>query len=227
MTLVPDLADLPALRGGRGERAALAAGVLAREQAAGGGQLPVRRDRLPYAVDGIGAVYRSLPDPRQRHTVVIGDIYRIAAAVDRFGPESGLPEAYRPSRGYHYLAVPPADAHTAVVVGFDAGHGADTLRRGAPGRQARKRGRRQQRHPGQSDVGVRRPSSAVVAVVTTTAYRLTDTRIPFGGFRRNQPRTRHSRPKLRRRRRYRMLFCCYVHRAWPVQLAGSGFGQAE
>lgn len=74
----------------------------------------------PYAVDGIGAVYRSLPAPQQRHTVVIGDIYWIAAAVDRFGPESGLPEAYSPSRGYYYLGVPPADTDTAVVVGFDA-----------------------------------------------------------------------------------------------------------
>lgn len=73
----------------------------------------------PHAVDGIAAVYRSLPAPQRREAVVVGDSYWIAAAVERFGPERGLPEAYSPSRGYYYFGMPPGSAHTVVYVGSD------------------------------------------------------------------------------------------------------------
>ncbi|OLT16557.1 hypothetical protein BJF78_14100 [Pseudonocardia sp. CNS-139] len=72
----------------------------------------------PQLADAVTGAYRQLPPEQQATTVVLGDTYRQAAAVERFAPPELRP-AYSGSRGYWFLAVPPADTTTVLYVGGD------------------------------------------------------------------------------------------------------------
>jgi hypothetical protein len=63
--------------------------------------------------------YRRLPDAQRNRTVVYGESYFLAAFLDRFAPEFGLPKAYGGNRGYGYFAPPPDDHDAVVYVGRD------------------------------------------------------------------------------------------------------------
>ncbi|WP_158881676.1 ArnT family glycosyltransferase [Amycolatopsis anabasis] len=70
----------------------------------------------PELVDTAAAAYRELPPD---HTVLMGDTYWQAAALDYYGPDRGLPTAYGPERGYWYAGTPPNDTRQVLYVGGD------------------------------------------------------------------------------------------------------------
>lgn len=78
------------------------------------------RAMAPAAAAG-AAAYTQVPPGERDHTVVVAQIYPLAAAIDNAG---GVP-VYSPHRGYGYFAPPPATATDALWIGFD---GPDALR---------------------------------------------------------------------------------------------------
>ncbi|GDY29720.1 ArnT family glycosyltransferase [Gandjariella thermophila] len=70
----------------------------------------------PELADAVAASYRTLPENTRRDTVIVTDTYWQAAALDRYGPERGLPRAYGRNRGYWYFGRPPEQARTALFV---------------------------------------------------------------------------------------------------------------
>lgn len=71
----------------------------------------------PEMVDQIAAVYYSLPPAEQRATAIVSATYEPASAVDRYGPDRGIPGAYSPNRGAWYFGAPPDTATTMIYVG--------------------------------------------------------------------------------------------------------------
>ena len=69
----------------------------------------------PDMVDATADAYRALP--AQADTVVMGDSYWQASALDFYGPERGLPAAYGPERGSWYAGGPPESTTQVVYVG--------------------------------------------------------------------------------------------------------------
>ena len=69
--------------------------------------------------DTVAGAYRALPPASRHHTVVVTEWYWDAAAIDRFGPARGLPQAYSAHRGYWYFGAPPDEAGAALFVGSD------------------------------------------------------------------------------------------------------------
>ncbi|WP_211238618.1 ArnT family glycosyltransferase [Actinomadura rifamycini] len=75
----------------------------------------------------VARVHRTLP-PGEPATIIVGN-YGEAGALDRYGPDLGLPRAYSGHNGYWYFGRPPDTATTAVVVGPESVAGAARLRR--------------------------------------------------------------------------------------------------
>jgi 4-amino-4-deoxy-L-arabinose transferase-like glycosyltransferase len=73
----------------------------------------------PQLVDQVAAVYRSLPATDQAHTVLYGNHYGQAGALDRFGPALGLPKAYSGQNSYAQFGVPTDDKTVVITVGVD------------------------------------------------------------------------------------------------------------
>ena len=71
----------------------------------------------PRFADTVAGVWASLPAAERERAVVFTGNYGEAGAIDRFGPERGLPRAYSGHNGYAYWDVPPDSATTAVVIG--------------------------------------------------------------------------------------------------------------
>jgi len=69
----------------------------------------------PDLADDVATLYRHAP----AHTALVTGGYWQAGALDRYGPERGLPELYSPSRGFWYFGQPPDDATTVLFVGQD------------------------------------------------------------------------------------------------------------
>ncbi|MCI2418182.1 glycosyltransferase family 39 protein [Saccharopolyspora sp. K220] len=65
----------------------------------------------------VADTYHRLPSDRQRTTAVLTHDYWSAAALDRYGPEFGVPRPYSGSRGFWYLGQPPDDAEQVVYLG--------------------------------------------------------------------------------------------------------------
>jgi 4-amino-4-deoxy-L-arabinose transferase-like glycosyltransferase len=85
-----------------------------------GGEATMR----PAGTQAAGA-WADLPAGQRAHTVIVAQIYPIAAAVDVYGTASGAPLSYSLHRGYGYFTPPPETADSALWVGFD---GPDPLR---------------------------------------------------------------------------------------------------
>ncbi|GAA4907072.1 4-amino-4-deoxy-L-arabinose transferase-like glycosyltransferase [Actinomycetospora succinea] len=64
-----------------------------------------------------GAAYRALPPEQRAHTTVLAFSYWYAAALDRYGPEAGLPDVYSGHRGFAFFGPPPDTATAALLVG--------------------------------------------------------------------------------------------------------------
>ncbi|MFI1657350.1 glycosyltransferase family 39 protein [Streptomyces sp. NPDC020472] len=73
----------------------------------------------PEMTRQVGAVYRSLPADEQAHTVVYGNHYGQAGAIDKWGPEYGLPKAYSGHNSYADFGVPGEDKTTVIAIGVD------------------------------------------------------------------------------------------------------------
>jgi hypothetical protein len=73
----------------------------------------------PAFVATVADVYAGLPPAERSRAVVVTQNYGEAGAVDRYGPDLGLPQAYSGHNAYFDWG-PPADTGGPVVlVGFD------------------------------------------------------------------------------------------------------------
>lgn len=74
----------------------------------------------PQYADDVAAAYRALPAEQRHRTVILTGSYWEAAALARFGPPRGLPEAYSAHRGYWYFGSPPEGARDVLYLGDPA-----------------------------------------------------------------------------------------------------------
>ncbi|KAA2257590.1 glycosyltransferase family 39 protein [Solihabitans fulvus] len=79
--------------------------------------LALRDFDWPALTDAVADTYRGLDPAERSDAVVVADDYGRAGALDRFGPERGLPPVYSGSRGYWYFGTPPERIDTVVYVG--------------------------------------------------------------------------------------------------------------
>jgi hypothetical protein len=73
----------------------------------------------PRFVDTVAGVYNDLPPGERDEAVLLTGNYGEAGALDHFGPEYGLPQAYSGHNAYAEWGPPPDTATTVVAVGFD------------------------------------------------------------------------------------------------------------
>jgi len=71
----------------------------------------------PDLTASVAAQYRALPPDQRTRTALVTGGYWQAGAIDRYGPEQGLPGAYSASRGYWYFGRPGDNADTVLFVG--------------------------------------------------------------------------------------------------------------
>jgi len=76
----------------------------------------------PRYVAQIATVYRALPDGERAHTVVYASNYGEAGAVDRYGPDDGLPAVYSGHNQLTDEGRPPDATTTVVFVGGQYDH---------------------------------------------------------------------------------------------------------
>ena len=63
--------------------------------------------------------YHSLPRPQRRLTTILAGNYGEAGAIDRYGPGTGLPQAYSGANNFWLWGPPPATDTAAVAVNID------------------------------------------------------------------------------------------------------------
>jgi hypothetical protein len=63
--------------------------------------------------------YQALPPETREHTAIMGGSYIVAAYLDGYSLQYGLPQAYSGSRGYGWFPPPPEDDDTVLFVGRD------------------------------------------------------------------------------------------------------------
>jgi 4-amino-4-deoxy-L-arabinose transferase-like glycosyltransferase len=73
----------------------------------------------PALVRTVARVYASLPARQRRTAVVFTGNYGEAGAVDRFGPDHGLPRAYSGHNAYARFGIPPGSVGPVIVLGYD------------------------------------------------------------------------------------------------------------
>lgn len=64
-------------------------------------------------------VFRGLPPAQREHTALLGESYIVAAYLDGYASQYGLPSAYSPNRSYGYFTPPPDTAETVLFIGKD------------------------------------------------------------------------------------------------------------
>jgi energy-converting hydrogenase Eha subunit E len=74
----------------------------------------------PRYVNQIAAVYRLIPPGARARTIVLTRNYGEAGAIDRYGPEAGLPQAYSGHNAFWLWGPPPPRTSTVVAVGLPA-----------------------------------------------------------------------------------------------------------
>jgi 4-amino-4-deoxy-L-arabinose transferase-like glycosyltransferase len=75
----------------------------------------------PELVDQVAEVVAALPPDEREHVVLLTNTYGEAGAIDRFGPDRGLPPAFSPHNAYADFRRPSDDAATVVAVRFAPG----------------------------------------------------------------------------------------------------------
>ncbi|MEU9853538.1 glycosyltransferase family 39 protein [Streptomyces sp. NPDC047974] len=75
----------------------------------------------PELTRQVSGIHRSLSPEEQARTVVYGNHYGQAGAIDRWGPEYGLPKAYSGHNSYADFGVPGEDKTTVITIGADPG----------------------------------------------------------------------------------------------------------
>jgi hypothetical protein len=72
----------------------------------------------PEFVETVAAVHASLPEPERAEAVIFTSNYGEAGAIERYGPENGLPDPYSGHNGYWRWGPPPeGDAGPVIIVG--------------------------------------------------------------------------------------------------------------
>jgi 4-amino-4-deoxy-L-arabinose transferase-like glycosyltransferase len=97
--------------------------------AAAGGLLYYSATTITSTSDDIGeaiaqrtaAAYHGLPTEVREHTALIGQSYIVAAYIDGYSLQYGLPQAYSGNRGYGWFPSPPEDDDSVLFVGSDPG----------------------------------------------------------------------------------------------------------
>ncbi|MFF9898015.1 ArnT family glycosyltransferase [Streptomyces longispororuber] len=75
--------------------------------------------RWPNLIDAVEEAYRTLPADARKRAVVVTQYYEEAGAVDHFGADRGLPDAYSGHRGYWYFGAPSDSSGPVLYVGSD------------------------------------------------------------------------------------------------------------
>jgi 4-amino-4-deoxy-L-arabinose transferase-like glycosyltransferase len=73
----------------------------------------------PKLVAQVAAAYRTLPAGQRSSTAILTGNYGEAGAIDRYGPQLGLPQAYCGSNSFWFLGPPPAAESAAIAVNVD------------------------------------------------------------------------------------------------------------
>ena len=73
----------------------------------------------PRQVALLAREYHALPAAAQRHTAILTGNYGEAGAVDRYGPQFGLPEAYSGDNNFWLWGPPPAAATTVIAINIE------------------------------------------------------------------------------------------------------------
>jgi hypothetical protein len=73
----------------------------------------------PKLATTVAQAYHRLPADEQRRTALVAESYPFAAAIDHFGPQHGLPQAFSYYRGYGYFDPPSDGQDTVLFVGAD------------------------------------------------------------------------------------------------------------
>jgi hypothetical protein len=97
--------------------------------AAAGGLLLFSATTITAMSDGIGeaiaqraaTAYHELPPEMRENTALMGESYIIAAYLDGYSLQYGLPQANSGNRGYGWFPPPPETADTVLFVGGDPG----------------------------------------------------------------------------------------------------------
>jgi 4-amino-4-deoxy-L-arabinose transferase-like glycosyltransferase len=76
----------------------------------------------PTYVREIATAWHRLPTSVRAHAAILTSNYGEAGAVDRYGPQLGLPITYSGHMGFWYWGPPPANATSVLGVGFDPGY---------------------------------------------------------------------------------------------------------
>ena len=63
------------------------------------------------------AAYQALPPEAREHTALVGESYIIAAYLDGYSTQYGLPQAHSTNRGYGWFPPPPEDDAAVLFVG--------------------------------------------------------------------------------------------------------------
>ena len=95
--------------------------------AAAGGLLLFSVTTITAASDDAGTAiaqrtagaYHALPPEVREHTAIMGQSYILAAYLDGYSLQYGLPQSYSGSRGYGWFPPPPEDDDTVLFVGDD------------------------------------------------------------------------------------------------------------
>ncbi|WP_253767874.1 glycosyltransferase family 39 protein [Goodfellowiella coeruleoviolacea] len=86
---------------------------------AGFGDAQLGQTGWPELTAQVAEVYRTLPAEDQARAVLFGWNYSEAGALDRYGPELGLPAVYSGHNSYADFGVPPADRTVLLAVGAE------------------------------------------------------------------------------------------------------------
>jgi 4-amino-4-deoxy-L-arabinose transferase-like glycosyltransferase len=80
---------------------------------------PTSSDAGERIAQRTAAVYHALPAEQQDDTVLMGQSYIVAAYLDGYSTQLGLPQAYSGNRGYGWFPPPPEDKDAVLFVGSD------------------------------------------------------------------------------------------------------------
>jgi 4-amino-4-deoxy-L-arabinose transferase-like glycosyltransferase len=72
----------------------------------------------PGVVDQLATAVANLPPADRERAIILTGSYGEAGAVDRYGPERGLPEVYSPHNAYGFWRQPTDDGAVAVTIRF-------------------------------------------------------------------------------------------------------------
>ncbi|GAA1975617.1 glycosyltransferase family 39 protein [Amycolatopsis minnesotensis] len=86
----------------------------------------------PRLAEQVAAVHRTLPQQDAAHAVILTRTYSQAGAIDRYGPEYGLPGVYSGHNSYADFGVPGEDKTVVITFGMPAAQLASLFERCEP-----------------------------------------------------------------------------------------------